>query len=554
MSVAPEQLPLPRRYLVGFHWRRTPHYFTDILVLGAGLAGLRAALAVPAALDVLVVTKDRLPESNSFYAQGGIAGVLDAGDRFEDHESDTLRAGDGLCDAEVVCRVVREAPREIETLQQWGARFDEEGPGKLKLAREAGHSAARIVHVGDATGQEVMRVVIAQAQQRPNITIWENTFSLDLLTAEGQCVGAVIYRNGEVWLVWSRQTILATGGVGQLYRETTNPAVATGDGLAMAWRAAAQIRDMEFLQFHPTVLYVAGSARHLITEAARGAGAILRDRFGRRFMPEVDPRAELAPRDIVARAIVRQMEKTQHPCVYLDMSHLEAERVRHEFPGIARVCGSFGLDITRDWIPVRPAAHYVIGGVSVDLLGRTSLPNLWACGEVSASGLHGANRLASNSLLESLVYGRWSGEGAGEAAVQRQNPSRPLPLSAAGGQCDSTIQPGDIRNALQSLLWRKAGIIRYGQALQEALSDVRFWAGYVLAQEFREPAGWELQNLLINAWMLVWAAWQRQESRGVHYREDFPHRDDRHWQRHLTVPPPVTESSSGSVSNARIKS
>jgi L-aspartate oxidase len=546
MSAAQERLHLGRRYLVGFHWRRSPHYFTDILILGAGLAGLRAALAVPPSLDVLVVTKDRLPESNSFYAQGGIAGVLDAGDRFEDHERDTLRAGDGLCDAEVVRRVVREAPREIETLQHWGARFDEEGSGKLKLAREAGHSAARIVHVGDATGQEVMRVVISQAQQRPHITIWENTFTLDLLTADGQCVGAAVFRHGEVWLVWSRQTVLATGGAGQLYRETTNPAVATGDGLAMAWRAGAQIRDMEFLQFHPTVLYVAGSARHLITEAARGAGAILRDRFGRRFMPDLDPRGELAPRDIVARAIVRQMEITNHPCVYLDMSHLPADRIRREFPGIARVCASFGLDITRDWIPVRPAAHYMIGGVGVDLRGRTSLPNLWACGEVSASGLHGANRLASNSLLESLVYGRWCGEGSAEAAQQSQQQPRPLPLSARPGECDPTIRLDDIRNALQSLLWRKAGVIRHGTALKDALADVRFWAGYVLAQEFRQPAGWELQNLLTNAWMLVWAALQREESRGVHYREDFPHRDDEHWQRHLTIPPPLTATDSGS--------
>jgi L-aspartate oxidase len=263
-------------------------------------------------------------------------------------------------------------------------------------------------------------------------------------------------------------------------------------------------------------------------------------------MPDLDPRGELAPRDIVARAIVRQMEITNHPCVYLDMSHLPADRIRQEFPGIARVCASFGLDITRDWIPVRPAAHYMIGGVGVDLRGRTSLPNLWACGEVSASGLHGANRLASNSLLESLVYGRWCGEGSAEAAQQSQQQPRPLPLSARPGECDPTIRLDDIRNALQSLLWRKAGVIRHGTALKDALADVRFWAGYVLAQEFRQPAGWELQNLLTNAWMLVWAALQREESRGVHYREDFPHRDDEHWQRHLTIPPPLTATDSGS--------
>ncbi|MCS7014686.1 MAG: L-aspartate oxidase [Gemmatales bacterium] len=532
------ELTEARRYLIGFRGRRLAHYFTDILILGAGLAGLRAALAVEPSLDVLVVTKDRLPESSSYYAQGGIASVVDAGDRFEDHEQDTLRAGDGLCDVGVVARVVREAPREIETLQSWGARFDQEGPGKLKLGREGGHSYNRIVHVGDATGQEVMRVVIAQAQQRPHITIWENTFTLDLLTRDSSCVGAVVYRGGEAMLVWARQTILATGGAGQLYRETTNPAVATGDGIALAWRAGVQIRDMEFFQFHPTVLYVAGSARYLITEAVRGAGAVLRDRLGRRFMPDVHPLAELAPRDIVARAIVRQMEQTQHPCVYLDMSHLDAEHLRRDFPGIARVCASFGLDITRDWIPVRPAAHYLIGGVCLDASGRTSLPGLWACGEVSSSGLHGANRLASNSLLESLVFGRWCGEGASAQAISLASWSPPFAISAPAAPCDPNLQVNDIRNALQSLLWRKAGIIRHAQGLSEALHDVLFWARYVLAQEFRTASAWELQNLLTNAWMLVWSALQRRESRGVHYREDYPQRDDRHWQCHITVPPP----------------
>lgn len=536
MSALADELAGVRRYLVGFHWRRTPHYFTDILILGAGLAGLRAALAVEPKLDVLVITKDRLPESSSFYAQGGIASVVDAGDRFEDHEQDTLRAGDGLCDPEVVARVVREAPKEIETLQNWGARFDVEGPGKLKLGREGGHSYNRIVHVGDATGQEVMRVVIAQARQRPHITIWEDTFTLDLLTLEGRCVGTVVFRRGEALLVWARQIILATGGAGQLFRETTNPPVATGDGIAMAWRAGAAVRDMEFMQFHPTVLYVAGSARYLITEAARGASAVLRDRFGHRFMPEVHPHAELAPRDIVARAIVRQMEKTQHPCVYLDMSHLDADKIRRDFPGIARICGNFGLDLTRDWIPVRPAAHYMIGGVRVDLEGRTNLPGLWACGEVTSSGLHGANRLASNSLLESLVYGRWCGEGASRAAVQERAPERPQPITAPAASCEDSLNLTDIRNSLQSLLWRKAGIVRTGEGLHEALRDVLFWARYVLALEFRQPAAWELQNLLTNAWMVVWSALQRQESRGVHYRQDYPQRDDAHWLRHISVP------------------
>jgi L-aspartate oxidase len=261
-------------------------------------------------------------------------------------------------------------------------------------------------------------------------------------------------------------------------------------------------------------------------------------------MTEVHPLAELAPRDVVARAIVRQMEQTQHPCVYLDMSHLDGDRVRRDFPGIARVCAGFGLDITRDWIPVRPAAHYMIGGVRVDYAGRTSLPGLWACGEVASSGLHGANRLASNSLLESLVYGRWCGEGASQEAGNEPTHWSPQPITAPSAPSDPHLHLADIRNALQSVLWRKAGIIRTGEGLHEALRDVLFWARYVLAQEFHQPAAWELQNLLTNAWMLVWSAFQRRESRGVHYREDYPHRDDEHWQRHITVPPFQATNSS----------
>jgi L-aspartate oxidase len=527
-----------RRYLIQFQPRRTPHYFTDILIIGGGLAGLRAALAVPPDLDVLVVTKDEVQQSNSTYAQGGIAGVLDPEDCFENHVEDTLRAGAGLCDRSVVEAVVREAPRQLMELVQWGTHFDEEG-GKLALTLEGGHSHRRIVHaLGDATGQEVMRAVIERVRGADNVTIWENTFTLDLLTGEGQCLGAVVHRREQgPLLIWARQTILASGGAGQLFRETTNPPVATGDGMAAAYRAGAELRDMEFMQFHPTVLYVAGSSRFLISEAVRGEGAYLRDRNGVRFMPEVDSRAELAPRDIVARAIVRRMELTKHPNVYLDLTHLDAARVRKRFPAIDRVCQSFDLDITRDRIPVRPGAHYMVGGVTVDLQGRTTLPGLWAAGEVTSSGLHGANRLASNSLLEGLVYGAWCGERAAQAAAA-------MPPSWTARMIDSRFTPergtldlADLRNSLQSVLWRKVGIVRDRVGLEEALQDVGFWRRYVLAQEFHEPRGWELQNLLTVARLMTWAALEREESRGVHYRADFPERDDHRWLRHVTVPP-----------------
>src|SRR5436309_5914604 len=317
------------RHLVSFDARTTFHRFTDVLVIGAGIAGLRAALEVPADLNVLVVTKDRVTESNSSYAQGGIAGVLSPEDRFENHVEDTLVAGDGLCDREVVELVVREAPAQIEQLVNWGTQFDLEN-GHLALTREGGHSHRRVVHaLGDATGHEVMRAIISRAKEAPNLTIWDDTFTLDLLTHEGRCVGALVHRpNQGKLLIWAKQTILASGGAGMVYRETTNPPVATGDGMAAAYRAGAELRDMEFMQFHPTVLYVAGSSRFLISEAVRGEGAYLRDRHGTRFMPGVDARAELAPRDVVSQAIVRQMGSTRHPNVYLDLSHLDPALVR----------------------------------------------------------------------------------------------------------------------------------------------------------------------------------------------------------------------------------
>jgi len=531
-------MPAPNRYLIRFDASQALHRFTDVLVVGAGIAGLRAALAVPEDLGVLVVTKDRVTESNSSYAQGGIAGVLSPEDRFENHVEDTLVAGDGLCDPAVVDLVVREAPAQIDQLVQWGTKFDLEN-GNLALTREGGHSHRRIVHaLGDATGHEVMRAVIARARQAPNVGIWDDTFTLDLLTDGGACVGAVVHRPGPgTVLVWAKQVVLAAGGCGMVYRETTNPPVATGDGMAAAYRAGAELRDMEFMQFHPTVLYVAGSARYLITEAVRGEGAYLRDAYGARFMPGEDPRAELAPRDVVSRAIFRTMERTQHPNVYLDLSHLDPALIRARFPGISKVCRQFGLDITKDRIPVRPGAHYMIGGVTVDTAGRTTLSGLWAAGEVTSSGLHGANRLASNSLLEGLVYGTLCGTGA--AAAARSTPGRLTALhlaSAVDAEVpDDGLDVADLTNSLRSLMVRKMGIVRDRARLEEAKRDVEFWCRYVLRREFNSRAGWELQNLLTVARLMIDSALRREESRGTHYRGDFPARDDARWGgRHVT--------------------
>jgi L-aspartate oxidase len=526
---------LTPRYLVPFHPRELPHFFTDVLVIGGGLAGLRAANAIDPKLSVLVVTKDAIQQSNSTYAQGGIAGVMDPDDRFEEHVNDTLVAGGTLCDADVVEMVVREAPGRIQELIDWGTHFDEHA-GRIVLGREGGHSKSRIVHaLGDMTGREVMRAVIERTLGQPNIRVWENTFTLDLLTHEGACRGAIIAtRHSEKMLIWARQTILATGGCGQIYRESTNPPVATGDGHAMAYRAGAQLRDMEFVQFHPTVLYIAGGSRSLITEAVRGEGGWLVDKDGVRFMPEYDSRAELAPRDVVSQAIVNQMEKTRHPCVYLDVTHLEPSFVLKRFPGIAAACKQFGIDITRDKIPVRPGAHYMIGGVTIDHSGQTTISGLWAAGEVSSSGLHGANRLASNSLLEGLVYGAHAGAAASRAALATRGDYRVLPMeNAVVVPPAERLDLADIRNSLKSLMWRNCGVRRSGELLAEALEAVDGWRRYVLARQFDDLEGWELQNMLTLARVIIEAALLREESRGVHLRTDYPRIDDAHWNRHL---------------------
>lgn len=526
--------PSPR-YLAAFHPKRVPHHFTDILILGGGLAGLRAANAIDPKLSVLVITKEGLRQSNSAYAQGGIAGVLDPEDQFDNHIADTLTAGGKLCDVAVVEQVVREAPERIRELMAWGTRFDLEA-GELALGREGGHSHDRIVHaLGDATGKEVMRAVIEHTAALPNVQTWQNTFTIDLLTHDGVCRGALVWNaeHGKT-LIWAKQTILCTGGCGQLFRETTNPEVATGDGLAIAWRAGAEMRDMEFMQFHPTVLYIAGSSRNLITEAMRGAGGRLVDRHGHRFMPDYDSRAELAPRDIVSRGIVSQMEKTRHPNVYLDMTHLDAAMVRSRFPGMAAFCAEFGLDITRDPIPVRPGAHYMIGGVTVDLEGRTSVPGLWAAGEVTSSGLHGANRLASNSLLEGLVFGARAGAEASSMALKERDTFSVLPLeNPAVPQPSELLDLTDIRNSLKAAMFRACGVRRDGAGLAEAADDINHWCSYVLPRQFTEPDGWELQNMLEVARLMIAAALAREETRGVHVRTDFPATDDEKWQRHL---------------------
>lgn len=527
---------LTPRYLLPFDSRRALHRFTDILIVGGGLAGLRAANAVASHQSVLIVTKDRLAESNSSYAQGGIAGVLDPEDCFESHAEDTLGAGGNLCDSEIVDMVVREGPRRIEELVNWGTQFDQR-EGTLLLGREGGHSRERIVHAyGDATGREVMRAMIDRTREKENVDIWEDAFTADLLTHEGRCRGALIVQKGkQPVIVWAKETILCSGGTGQIFRESTNPLVATGDGQALAFRAGVELRDMEFMQFHPTVLYIAGASRSLITEALRGEGARLVDCNGDRFMLAYDERGELAPRDIVSQSIIRQMEKTKHSNVYLDLTHLDSSFVHRRFPGIAQACAKFGLDIASDRIPVRPGAHYMIGGVSIDRQGGTSLPGLWAAGEVTSSGLHGANRLASNSLLEGLVYGAHAGESASRAAAESSQRMIAPPLENPVRPPSEAFDVADVRVSLKSLMGRLVGVERHAEGLQEALDSIRTLAAYVMPHQFDSIEGWELQNMLLLSSCIVDSALCRAESRGVHFRSDYPNVDDQNWRRHVTV-------------------
>lgn len=544
-------VPVPlkfQRFLVPFSPKRLPHRFADILIIGGGLAGIRAALSIDPNLTVLLVTKDEITESNSQYAQGGIAGVLDPDDRFEWHVQDTMIAGAELCHREIVEMVVEDGPKRIRELIALGTRFDIKDGG-LTLGKEGGHRFNRIVHaMGDATGREVMRAVTEQLLKRRNISVLSNHFTLDLLSfppdaagetateQEPECRGAIVADPaGKKTFIWAKQTILCTGGAGQCFRDSTNPRLATGDGHAMAIRAGVKVRDMEFMQFHPTVLYIAGSSRSLITEATRGEGAYLVDKNGQRFMADYDDRLELAPRDIVSKSIVKQMEKTQHPCVYLDLSHLEPDFIRQRFPGIATACLEFGLDITTDRIPVRPGAHYMIGGLVVDEYGATSLKRLWAAGEVTSSGLHGANRLASNSLLEGLVFGARAGEKASELASSEPDELTVYPIESPKKK-DSEILPldlDDIRSSLKSLMWRHVGVQRTAVKLQEALETVETWQNYVLNRQFEDAAGWELQNLLTVSHVMIVAALERCESRGVHQRLDFPEMDDENWRKHI---------------------
>lgn len=534
-----------RRYLIPFNAARLPQQFTDVLVIGGGVAGLRSAIAAAdGGSDVLILTKDTIGESNTWYAQGGIAAVLQPADSYESHIDDTEKAGAGLCSDEAVQIVVKEGPQRVLELLGWGAHFDQKAgnPHGLAYGLEGGHSFARIVHAyGDATGKELAQTLINTVRGREKIRTSERSFAIDLLSDDGRCLGAIAMIDGQIQIIWAKRTILASGGAGQLYRESTNPKIATGDGHAMAYRAGATVKDMEMMQFHPTTLYVAGASRALVTEAVRGEGAYLVDRNGHRFMPEYSPMAELAPRDVVSRAIVEQIRKTNFTHVFLDVRHLPAGEFQKRFPQFTKLLEEFDLDASKNLIPIHPAAHYMIGGVDVDMNGRSSLPGLYAVGEASCTGLHGANRLASNSLLEGLAFGARAGADA-SAAVKDEKAAFPVKLAHTVDSSTRTeLDLTDVKSSLRSLMWRNVGIEREAQRLNETREIISFWTRYVMDKAFLPSAGgpaaamtgWEVQNMLSVAALMTNAAHSRTESRGVHHRVDYPQRDDAHWRLHL---------------------
>ncbi|SEL96142.1 L-aspartate oxidase [Paenibacillus sp. OK003] len=521
------------QYLVDFDLSALPMVETDVLVIGSGIAGLFTAIKASEQRSVLMITKKSLLESNTRYAQGGIAAVIAEDDSPAYHLQDTLVAGAGLCRSEAVEALVNEGPDGVKELIRLGTLFDLEN-GELALTQEGAHSHRRILHAnGDATGYEIVRALAAQANEHPGIEVWDEHFVIDLITEQGECVGALVQKaDGSQVFVKAEATVLCSGGAGQLYRYTTNPEVATADGVAMAYRAGAVVRDMEFIQFHPTSLCYPGAPRFLVSEAVRGEGAYLRNVKGERFMDRYHAQLELAPRDIVARAIVSEMESTNSTFVYLDITHEPAEMIKHRFPTIYETCMRYGLDMTTDWIPVAPAAHYMMGGVKTDLSGESSIGRLFACGEVSSTGVHGANRLASNSLSEAIVFGR--------RIVDRIQSLPPLASIQTNIPTLTTIRRiikeeqkpvSERRLRLQKMMVRQVGLRRNGVNLQAAIEKLQQELQF-FDQKFTHKEEMEYANLLTCAWLVTTGALHREESRGAHYREDFPQRDDAVWQKH----------------------
>lgn len=502
----------------------------DYIVIGAGIAGLRAAISLAESGTVAVVCKDALSESSTGYAQGGVAVALSEEDEIRFHIEDTLAAGDGLCVKRAVEVLAEEGPGYMLELIEWGALFDMSG-GRFSFGREAAHRVHRILHArGDATGKEIVRALLARALSVKNIHFMPYTFTVDLVRAEDGRVAGICYidfHHGRAGMLAGRAVLLASGGLGQLYRDTSNPEVATGDGMAIAARAGAVMQDMEFVQFHPTALYLKGAPNFLISEAVRGEGGVLINKHGEAFMKRYHPAAELAPRDVVSRSIIAEMGRTKASCVYLDLTRLRPAFIRQRFPRIYQTCRGYKIDITRDRLPVRPAAHYMMGGVRTDLEGRTSIPGLYGAGEVACTGVHGANRLASNSLLEGLVFGARTAEAMISDKPVEAKTDRSVCCGPVGGR------PAGGRQRVKQVMSTKVGIVRNGEGLEEAVRALREMDRQFTPRALRQDL--ELKNLIQVGGLITLAALRRRESRGAHFREDFPKKDERRGRRHSQV-------------------
>ncbi|HSK43954.1 MAG TPA: L-aspartate oxidase [Candidatus Binatia bacterium] len=518
-----------------FRYMKKPPSKVDFIVVGAGVAGLRAAISLADAGKVLVLAKQELSESATQYAQGGIAVALSDEDEISLHLQDTISAGDGLVNVEAAHVLVEEGPERIQELIEWGTQFDRKGT-KLTFTREAAHSRDRILHAhGDSTGREIGRALYAKASSLKNISFSEFEFTSRLCVDSGRVTGvSLISGTGEIHTAASGAVLLATGGAGHVYSNTTNPAVATADGVAMAYRAGAEISDMEFVQFHPTALYVKNAPRFLLSEALRGEGAVLRNSELHRFMAKYHEAGELAPRDVVARAIAHELEvcRLKDPVVYLDLTHLKADHIRARFPRIYETCLKYNVDLTVDQVPIRPAAHYLMGGIRTDLDGRSSLSGLYAAGEAACTGVHGANRLASNSLLEGLVFGARAAATMIKEARQADDP--------ASTEAEKLNDPGAKNDAeafilgVQQLMWNKVGIVRSRLGLTEAIEQLQASAQELLPPE-TSRRNCEARNIHTAALLIARSALARLESRGAHYRTDYPEHDEARFKKHSIV-------------------
>ena len=506
------------------------------MVIGAGVAGLRAAIELAPAGRVLVLAKREVTDSSTQFAQGGIAAALSDEDEISLHLQDTLNAGDGLCNPEAAKVLVEDAPERIEELIAWGTQFDRDGT-KLTFGREGAHSRNRILHAhGDSTGQEILRALYAKAKTLHEIKVREFEFSTDLHIDNGRVQAVhVIDEHGQPRTIRASAVLLGTGGMGQLYSNTTNPGVATGDGVAMAYRAGAEVTDLEFIQFHPTALYLKKAPRFLLSEALRGEGAHLRNMEMTRFMPKYHPMGELAPRDVVARAIMHELERSRakDPVAYLDLTDLDSEHIRRRFPRIYSTCMKYNIDITSELIPIRPAAHYAMGGVRTCLDGRTTLPGLYAAGEAAGTGVHGANRLASNSLLEGLVFGARAGRRMRDELKVPAKRTPDVPPAAAYSNGPVAMPVEALITQLQELMWKQAGIVRTGSGLKQAIRGLEEIRDQVSHPHRRRE--FEARNLQIAGLLVARSALAREESRGAHYRTDFPDHNDQKFRKHSVV-------------------